>query len=168
MSKFDVYFDRLIGHEGGYVNHPQDKGGETIWGITKATAREYGYTGSMKNMSRETAKRIYYKGFWCRYQCDQFPDALAWQFFDCAVNHGFGNACRMLQRALKVADDGIIGSITLAAIKRQPETQILLLLNAERLMFYTKLSTFKTFGKGWVRRVAENLSYAWYDLSENA
>ena len=60
---FDEVFERTIGHEGGYVNNPKDPGGETNWGITIKTARENGYTGSMKSMSRLQAKEIYRVAF---------------------------------------------------------------------------------------------------------
>lgn len=160
---FRQIFDRLIAHEGGYVNHPKDPGGETNWGITKRTAVANGYISAMKNMTREQAYAIYEKAFWQRYQCDQLPPSVAYQFFDAVVNHGSGNASRMLQRAVGVADDGIIGEITLKAINAMPESDVLLRFNAERLTFYTKLSTFPTFGKGWVKRVAGNLEYAAQD-----
>ena len=160
---FIQIFNRLIGHEGGYVNDPRDPGGETNWGITKRTAKANGYQGSMLAMTREQAYKIYYSAFWLRYQCDKMPDAVAFQFFDAAVNHGLGNASRMLQRAVNVADDGIIGNMTIAAIKKMAISDVIMRLNAERLEFYCKLSTFATFGKGWVRRVAGNLKYGAID-----
>lgn len=160
---FRQIFDRLIGHKGGYVNHPKDPGGETNWGITKRTAVANGYISAMKNMTREQAFRIYEKAFWQRYQCDQMPVAIAFQFFDAVVNHGSGNASRMLQRAVDVADDGIIGKFTLQAIKSLDVNDVLMRFNGERLKFYTKLSTFATFGKGWVNRVANNLQLASQD-----
>lgn len=160
---FIQIFNRLIGHEGGYVNDPRDPGGETNWGITKRTAQANGYQGSMRAMTREQAYKIYYSAFWLRYQCDKMPDAVAYQFFDAAVNHGLGNASRMLQRAVNVADDGIIGNMTIAAIKKMAISDVIMRLNAERLEFYCKLSTFATFGKGWVRRVAGNLKYGAID-----
>ena len=160
---FKAVFNRVIGHEGGYVNHPKDPGGETNWGITKRTAVANGYISAMKNMTREQAFQIYEKAFWQRYNCDQLTPSVAYQFFDAVVNHGSGNASRMLQRAADVADDGIIGAISLKAINAMPESDLLLRFNAERLKFYTKLSTFPTFGKGWVNRVAGNLEYAALD-----
>lgn len=156
-------FNRLIGHEGGYVNDPRDPGGETNWGITKRTAQANGYQGSMRAMTRDQAFKIYYSAFWLRYQCDKMPEAVAFQFFDAAVNHGLGNASRMLQRAVNVADDGIIGNMTIAAIKKMAISDVIMRLNAERLEFYCKLGTFTTFGKGWVRRVAGNLKYGAID-----
>ena len=68
MSDFNKAFDRVIGHEGGYVNHPSDPGGETNWGVTRNTARAYGYNGDMRAMTREQAKPIYKTGFWDRIQ----------------------------------------------------------------------------------------------------
>lgn len=156
-------FNRLIGHEGGYVNDPRDPGGETNWGITKRTAQANGYHGNMRAMTREQAFKIYQSAFWVRYQCDKMPSAIAFQFFDAAVNHGLGNASRMLQRAVGVADDGIIGSMTLAAVKKMAISDVIMHLNAERLEFYTKLGHFATYGKGWVRRVAGNLKYGAMD-----
>lgn len=156
---FEQIFDRVIGHEGGYVNDPRDPGGETNWGITKRTAQANGYHGDMRALTRAQAFRIYVEAFWKRYQCDKLPSAVAYQFFDACVNHGAGNAARMLQRAVGVLDDGIIGNVTLAAINRQDVSDTLMRLVAERLRFYTRLSNFNTYGKGWVNRMAGNLVY---------
>ena len=160
---FQQIFDRLIGHEGGYVNDLQDPGGETNWGVTKRTAQANGYTGNMKTMTRQQAYEIYRRAFWLRYNCEQMPDAVAYQFFDAAVNHGFGNASRMLQRAVGVLDDGIIGKYSLEAINRNPISDTLMVLNGERLNFYTRLKNFDRFGKGWVNRVTQNLRYGAQD-----
>lgn len=157
---FKDVFNRVIGYEGGYVNDPHDTGGETNWGITKRTAQENGYTGSMKAMTREQAYRIYEKAFWQRYNCDKLSPAVAFQFFDAAVNHGVGNASRMLQRAVDVADDGIVGKVTLSAVEKMPISDFILKFNAQRIKFYTKLKSFPRYGAGWMNRVAGNLDYA--------
>ena len=157
---FDVAFERLIGHEGGYANHPEDPGGETNWGITLRTAREAGYMGNMRDLTREQAREIYRVAYWQRARCDEFDGAIAFQVFDAAVNHGIGNSIRFLQRAAGVADDGVIGPVTMAAINAMTVTDLLARFNAARLNFYTKLSTWPSFGKGWARRVAGNLNYA--------
>ncbi|WP_211090095.1 glycoside hydrolase family 108 protein [Pseudothauera nasutitermitis] len=160
MMNFDTAFERLIGHEGGYVNHPEDPGGETNWGVTLRTAREAGYTGSMRDLTRDQAKEIYRTAYWGRAQAEQYDGAIAFQVFDAAVNHGIGQAIRFLQRAVGVADDGAVGPVTLAAVRAMSVTDVLARFNAERLDFYTKLSTWPTFGKGWARRVVGNLKYA--------
>lgn len=165
-AAFERFIARVLAHEGGYVNHPADPGGETNWGITRRTANANGYTAPMRAMSRAQAVEIYYKAFWLRYRCADMPAALAYQFFDAAINHGYGNAARMLQRAAGTADDGIVGNLTIDAVRRLPESDMLMRFNAERIDFYTKLSQFPTFGKGWVRRVAENLRHAAADHTE--
>ena len=159
MKSFDDIFSHLITLEGGYVNNPHDKGGETKYGITVAVARANGYKGNMKNLSIQTAKNIYYKQYWLKNKCDKLPLKVAFHFFDACVNHGAQNAVRFLQRAVSVADDGIIGKITLTAVNNQSEINTVFRMNAERLSFYTKLSTFKTFGKGWINRIASNLKF---------
>lgn len=160
---FQTAIERILSHEGGYVNHSKDPGGETIWGVTKRTALANGYQGSMRKMTREQAKEIYRKQFWLKNGCDKLPFAIAYQYFDACVNHGRGNAVRFLQRAAGVADDGVMGSITLSAVKEMPISVLVSGFNRERLLFYTKLSTFDTFGRGWTRRIAENLRHAVHD-----
>ena len=157
---FDEAFERLIGHEGGYSDHKDDPGGETNWGITWRTARAAGYTGSMRDLTREQAKGIYYFAYWKRARADEYDPAIGFQLFDAAVNHGIGNAIRFLQRAVGVADDGVVGPATVEAVRSMHPADVLAHFNAERLDFYTRLTTWPTFGKGWARRVAANLRYA--------
>lgn len=156
MSKFDKYIDRVLGHEGGYVYHPRDPGGETKWGISK---RSFPHV-NIKELTREQAIEIYRKEFWNDIDGEQLPDEIAFQILDTAINHGTGNAIRFLQRAIGVADDGVFGAVSHARLRCVSIPDVVLLFNAERLDFYTKLSTFQSFGKGWVRRVADNLRYA--------
>ena len=153
---FDQAFDRLISNEGGYVNNPDDPGGETKFGISK---RSYPLV-DIKNLTREQAKAIYLRDFWQRGQMDQYDGAISFQAFDAAVNHGIETAIRLLQRAADVADDGHIGPITVAAIKAKSVTDMLMLYVAWRIRFWTKLSTWPTFGKGWANRAADDLVYA--------
>ncbi|CUR70267.1 glycoside hydrolase family 108 protein [Achromobacter xylosoxidans] len=162
---FDTAFDRLIGHEGGYSNHPDDPGGETMWGITAAVARANGYTGAMRELPRDFAKNIYRAQYWDKVRADSMPFSVAFQVFDAAVNHGTGQAAKFLQRAAGVTDDGVIGPKTLAAVAAVPAPALLMLFNAEREQFYTDLKTWPSFGKGWSRRVVTNLRYAAGDLS---
>jgi lysozyme family protein len=160
---FNDTFDRLMGHEGGYVNNPRDPGGETMFGITKRVAVANGYTGEMRNLTRDTAKRIAEAAYWDRIQAKQYHPAVAFQVMDAAFNHGIENAARFLQRAVGVVDDGDIGPRTIAAVNAMTVTDVLMRFNAERLDFYTKLSTWDEFGKGWARRVVGNLRFAAVD-----
>lgn len=161
---FKEAFERLISHEGGYVNHPNDPGGETKFGITRRVAREAGYRGDMRDLTRDRAREIYLTAYWLRAKCDQYHGAIGFQIFDIAVNSGIGNAIRMLQRAAGVTDDGVVGPVTLAAINAFNPLSLIVLLNAERQEFYARLSTWHTFGRGWSRRVAGNLRYAVSDV----
>jgi len=161
---FLIYIDRILKHEGGYVNHPKDPGGETNWGITKNTARQYGYTGEMQHLSKSEAIRIYKRAFWIGQLPSEMAPPLAFQYLDATINHGQGNAAKMLQRAMQIKSDGIIGPITRAkALEADPIT-LAMKFNQQRIEFYLGLKTFPTFGKGWMRRVAVNLVYIDEDL----
>ena len=156
MGMFDYFIERVLTHEGGYVNDPRDPGQETRWGISK---RAYPQV-DIRNLTRAQAVDIYRRDFWQRVRGDELPREFAFQALDAAVNHGIGNAVRWMQRAAGVADDGVIGPVTLAAVQRAQPADLVLRFNAERLRFYAKLTTFATFGRGWVNRVAGNLDHA--------
>jgi len=156
---FDLSFDRLIGNEGGYSNVVGDPGGETNWGISKRS-----YPGlDIADLTRNDAKAIYERDFWKRGRMADYDPAIAFQVFDAAVNHGIETAVRLLQRAAGVADDGHIGPVTIAAVKAKSVTDMLMLFISERLDFWTHLSTWPTFGRGWCRRAAQDLRYAAVD-----
>ena len=114
MGMFDYFIERVLTHEGGYVNDPRDPGQETRWGISK---RSYPAV-DIRNLTRAQAIDIYRRDFWQRVRGDELPREFAFQALDAAVNHGIGNAVRWMQRAAGVADDGVIGPVTLAAVQR--------------------------------------------------
>ena len=153
MSDFDHAFKALIGHEGGYVNHPKDPGGETKFGITKRTYPDE----DIRNLTIDRAKALYKRDFWDKVRGDDLPYVVAFNLFDAAVNSGVGNAVRWLQRALDVADDGKLGPLTFAAALQVDPEALAARFNGHRLRFMTGLSTWPTFGKGWARRIAANL-----------
>jgi lysozyme family protein len=150
---FDQAFDALIGHEGGYSNNAVDPGGETMWGVTARVARANGYTGEMRYLARETAKDIYRKLYWDSVHADELPAPVRYPVFDASVNSGVVQAIKWLQRAVDVADDGVIGPITISAANRAGK-EAAVRLTADRLDFMTSLPTWGAFGKGWARRVA--------------
>lgn len=158
---FDQAFDRLMVNEGGYVNNASDPGGETRFGVSK---RAYPNV-DIKSLTREQAKDIYRHDFWERGEMDQYDPAIAFQVFDAAVNHSIETALRLLQRAAGVADDGHIGPVTVAAVKEKSVPVMLMLYVAERIEYWTKLSTWDSFGKGWARRAASDLRFAAQDYS---
>lgn len=155
MITFNIVFERLLGHEGKYVNNPYDPGGETKWGISK---RSYPHL-DIFNLTVEQAKDIYFRDFWQRINADKLYNGVAFQVMDFAINSGIGTAVRKLQLALGVADDGYWGPVTQLAAQRVSETDQIMRFNAYRLLFMSSLSTWPNFGKGWARRVANNLLY---------
>lgn len=159
MDRFDQFIERLLSHEGGYVNDPRDPGGETKWGISK---RSYPKV-NIRTLSRESAIEIYRKDFWQRSGANALPDAVGFQLLDAAVNSGIGQATRWLQRALGVADDGIIGPATRSALSQSDPNDVVMRFLGERLDFMTRLTTWPTYGKGWARRIAQNLRYGAQD-----
>lgn len=159
---FDEAFDRLLGNEGGYTNDPNDPGGETNWGITIAEARRHGYTGSMRDLPRDFAKSIYKSDYWDILGDDVHP-AIKFQGFDFGVNAGVGTSIRKMQAAIGVADDGRWGPVSAAKLKSMDINDVLMRFAAQRLFFYTSLSHWPDFGKGWTRRIANDLNYAAQD-----
>ena len=153
---FDQCFAKLIGHEGGYVNDPRDKGGETKYGISK---RAYPAL-DIADLTLDDAKAIYKRDYWDRAQCDRLHPDLAFQVFDGAVNSGIGNSIRWLQEAAGVAVDGVVGPLTVRKVGDMEPSVIVARYNGVRLKFMASLSTFDVFGRGWARRIAANLMEA--------
>lgn len=157
---FDTAFERVLGHEGGYINDPQDPGGETNWGISKASYPNL----NIRTLTRDLAKSIYLADFWNRIHADQLPPAVAFQAFDFAVNSGIEPSVRALQRAANVPDDGYWGQVTAHAVQTTPTDKLVMRFVAERLEFWCNLGTWARFGKGWARRAAQDLRYGAVDL----
>lgn len=159
---FEAAFNRLMAHEGGYTPGVGDPGGETKWGISK---RSYPLL-DIRELTREDAREIYFRDFWVRGRMEEFNPALTFQVFDFAVNSGIETAIRKLQRAIGVADDGYVGPITAAALKEKSVADAIMLFAAERLDFWTRLTTWPRFGRTWARRIAQNLRYGAEDTVE--
>jgi lysozyme family protein len=155
VSAFDDAFMALLGNEGGYSNNPADPGGETMFGVTARVARAWGYAGDMKDLPLDTAKAIAKKNYWDMYQCDQFDPRIGFQVFDAAYNGG--KPAQWLQQAAGVTADGVIGSITVAAVRAADPMKIIMRFAAYRLQYLGNLPTWPSFGHGWANRIANNL-----------
>ena len=154
---FDDAFTRLMGHEGGFVDHPADPGGATNWGVTQRVARANGYAGDMREFPQDAAKAIYRKAYWDSVRADELPGGLRYAVFDAAVNSGPTQAVKWLQRAVGASDDGRIGPQTLTMARAaQPDFAARRML-ALRLRFMADLKTWPHFSRGWARRVADLL-----------
>ena len=151
---FDTAFERLIGIEGGYVNDPDDPGGETKFGISKRS-----YPGvDIKALTRDDAKAIYLRDFW-DVLGDSVPPAVKFQAFDFGVNSGIQTAIRKLQTAIGVADDGHWGPISAAKCASMSVTDVIALFVAERLDYWRRLTNWPKYGNGWAGRAATDLRY---------
>ena len=152
---FDQAFDILLKHEGGFSDHAADPGGKTRFGITEAVAREVGYRGDMRELPMDLAKRIYKDRYWDAVRGDELPEAVRYAVFDAAVNSGPRQAILWLQRAVGVKDDGIIGPVTLAAVRAGDPEHLVRRMLAQRLRFMASLPNWPAFGRGWARRIAD-------------
>ena len=161
---YDKCLETILHHEGGYVNHPKDPGGETNLGVTKRVYQEHGGTKDMKDLLVEDVAPIYKKGYWDKMKCDDIPSGLDLCLFDFGVNAGPGRAAKFLQSMIGTTVDGGIGPNTLAKleeyIRENGEHEAVNKYQEMRQKYYEKLSTFDTFGKGWTRRVEETTKLA--------
>ena len=149
----------VLRHEGGYSNHPDDKGGPTNLGITLATFRKWvkkdGTIADLKAMTREQAAKCYRAVYWNGIKGDDLPGGIDYAVFDYCVNSGQGRAAKALQGVLGVEQDGLIGPITLAAASAADPIKTINALCDQRMAFLRKLSNWPTFGKGWTSRVED-------------
>lgn len=153
--KFTDAFEQLMIHEGGYVDHPSDPGGETNYGVTARVARANGYTGNMKDLPREFASNIAYKLYWQPIKGDELPDVMRYAMFDAAYNSGPPNAIKWAQSALRLpVIDGVLGPKTMAGINTGDARDVTFKMLGLRLEFLANLKTFPAFGRGWVRRIS--------------
>ena len=154
---FDEAFDALLKHEGGYSDHAADPGGKTRFGVTEAVARRRGYQGHMKDYPLTEAKKVYRESYWDTLRLDTVRPELRFDLFDAAVNSGVAQTVRWMQRILGVTVDGALGPRTLSALANADAAKFLAKFNGQRLFFMTSLNTWPSFGRGWARRIAENL-----------
>lgn len=169
LSVFDLAVNRVLDAEGGYVNDPTDRGGETNLGITARTLRDardmrvIGREATIAELRREDAVEIYRALYWRRCGCDRLPAGLAFALFDFAVHSGTGTATKALQRALRVDPDGLIGPDTVAAARVSGDRAVAQ-LTAARLELVLDLIAREPeqarFRRGWLARIAETAVYA--------
>lgn len=162
---FDQAFERLIHHEGEYSTDPKDRGNWTSGvigqGILKGTkfgisAMSYPHL-DIKNLRIDQAKEIYLKDYWTAAGCDRVPVEAAFDLFDTAVNSGPKSAAKLLQAAIGVTADGVIGSKTLFVLNSFSPARFIARFNGARLLAMTNMTGWETQNKGWARRIAQNL-----------
>tara|TARA_R100000995_G_scaffold17285_1_gene6851 strand:- start:296 stop:805 length:510 start_codon:yes stop_codon:yes gene_type:complete len=155
-QNFEECMARLLEHEGGYVWHAQDPGGETNFGVTRAVYEQYVgrqvMNGEMEGLTHDDVYPIYKENYWDAVRGDDLPSGVDWSTFDWAVNSGKSRASKALQRIVGVEADGGIGPMTLQAVAEVDPEEIIKQMHYVRDKFYRSLDTFEVFGKGWVRR----------------
>lgn len=168
-SFFDIELSKLLKHEGGYANHPNDPGGETNYGITKRTAVAHGYTGDMRLIPLSIVAAIYRKSYWEAIKLDDivnYDKTLASIMFDFCVNAGADRSAKALQRVVcllgdTVVIDGKIGPKTIAALNKINKEHALEAFRALRTYHYIEITEknqkLKSFTKGWFNRIVTSL-----------
>lgn len=161
-KRYPDLFIKAVSHllriEGGYVNDPDDAGGETMYGISKRQYPEL----NIKALTINAAIELYYRDYWVRYRCNDMPPVYACFVFDSVVNHNPKTAIKFLQTALRTEADGILGPRTIAEANRLSDNQeyvssMLIRLLAYRADFYHDLvvdrPSQEKFIMGWMRRL---------------
>lgn len=162
MDEFARCFAHVLVHEGGKVDHPKDPGGRTNKGVTQRVYN--GYRSSLGQGPRDVysitdaeVEAIYRRQYWTPISGDQLPAGVNLVVFDGAVNSGVKQSVKWLQRALgfpATQVDGILGLVTLNAIKANTDHDKLIAdIIDRREKFLRALKTFKTFGRGWLKRI---------------
>ena len=157
LVEFDDIIEKVLEHEGGYVNDPTDAGGETKYGISKRAYPDE----DIKELTIERAKELYKRDYWDRFRVSNLPNRLRHIYVDMCINMGGGRATKILQEACnsknanKIDVDGGIGPATIKAATNVEPFR----LRAYRVMFYAELVMKKPeqerFWVGWFRRSCE-------------
>lgn len=180
MSVSNVY-ERTMKHiftwEGGYVDHPNDPGGATNFGITRKVLAQWRGKPSLpkqavKDLTVQEAAEIYKANYWNKILGDDLPPSIAFLMMDAAVNSGPGRAVKTLQRSVgalgkRIKVDGAIGPNTLRAVRSVDEEKLLNEFVVRRGVFYGGLRTFTTFGLGWARRLVSGARSAHSILTDS-
>jgi lysozyme family protein len=165
MTKFEHAIRKTLEHEGGYVDHPDDPGGATNYGISLRWYRSVidpnATVDDIKSLTIDDAKTLYRDHFWIDAYDRIFDERVAAKVFDMAVNMGKSQAHKLAQRAAqacgaKIEDDGILGSLSIAAINGIDAEVMLASLRATQAGWYRALANarpqFESFINGWLRR----------------
>jgi lysozyme family protein len=159
QSNWDNAFKLMLKSEGGFVNHPSDPGGMTNLGVTKATWENWvgreSDEAEMRGLTPEKVEPLYKKKYFDAVRGDELPVGLDYLMFDFAVNAGAGRAIKTLQTAVGVTPDGGFGPMTMAAVQAVDPVDLIERFSQAKEDFYRSLTTFATFGKGWLNRVAD-------------
>lgn len=157
MASFEIAVEKTLAHEGGYVNHPDDPGGETNYGISR---RSYP-NADIRNLTKEAAVKIYQRDFWLPLYSDIRYQRIANKIFDMSVNLGVTNSHVIVQKAMRnlgkaIKVDGVFGPNTLALVNQSDPNALLLEMIRLHVEYYLTRVERKpsqvAFLRGWIRR----------------
>ena len=144
----------------GYVNIPADRGGETKYGIAQKPNPDI----DVRNLNLADAQDVYYGSYWLSGQCDKLPYQVAVIHFDSCINHGVGRAKKILQEAVGVVPDGVVGPKTLQAVNDMDPREVIQAISDIRTNFYRAIvvrdPSQKIFLNGWMARISEVTEYS--------
>jgi len=159
QSNFSKCLAFTLKQEGGWSDNPRDPGGATMRGVTLATFSEWlgrqATKEELKAISDQQVQSIYKTKYWDTCKCDDLPAGIDLVVFDFSVNAGPSRAAKTLQGVCGIARDGLVGPMTLKALKEYSPTSVISDYNIARRDFYRGLASFQDFGKGWLRRVTD-------------
>jgi lysozyme family protein len=170
QNRFRQCLDLVLKHEGGYINHKDDPGGMTNLGVTKKVWEEWvGHEVDEKAMRALTPALVapmYEMRYWRTSYCEKLPRGLDLLVFSMAVNAGAGRSVKLLQDAIGVVADGVIGPRTMARINEANVETLIDSFSEARRQFYRGLKTFPVFGRGWLSRTESERLEA-LDMAKN-
>jgi lysozyme family protein len=152
--------------EGGYTNHPSDRGGPTNKGILQREYDQYRRAeglppADVRDILNAEVEDIYLHDYWLAGRCDRMPWPVSLAHFDACVNVGVAQAAKFLQRSVGTRDDGMVGPLTLgalnAALEQESPSALSARLARQRIPFYRELAKRapdqRVFLQGWLNRV---------------
>lgn len=158
MENFHRSMPHVFKHEGGWSDHPADRGGATHRGITLQVYRDWlknphATKEQLRALSEDTARTIYKQRYWDPSRASELPHGVDLMVFDMAINAGINRSIRLLQEVLGVPVDGIIGAQTIAATRDADPNWLIDELKVRQERFYKSLDRYPVFGRGWLARL---------------
>jgi len=161
-NRFLDIYRIVMEYEGGYVNHPNDPGGETYKGISRRAHpnwKGWQLIDQKKPVPEQLVQEFYYNNYWVRLRSDEMPYPVGEYLFDFGVNAGITRAVMIVQKVLNIKVDGVLGPVTIGSIQKQDPQKLMYELLKERVGYYTTItmqnSRFQVFFLGWIRRTIE-------------
>ena len=162
QGNFGHCLDLVLKSEGGWVNNPNDPGGETNLGVTKRVWEEWvGHpVESLKNLTKDQVAPLYEQKYWRPCYGEVLPRGLDFIVFSMGVNAGPGRSVKLLQSSIGCVPDGIIGPTTRGLIRESNIANLIAKFSESRREYYRSLKNFPVFGRGWLARVDKEESEA--------